>query len=261
MPSKLMKKNIVIKKKHIERDWPKTGRIFLILFCSLLAHGSYGQLYNNRVDFQTWTDITLTYFKTQKLTYGGDAGLRGIVSAKDWNMFYIRPTVSYTFSPMFKASGGIGSFNTINKEISNTYEIRFFQDAHVSWPNLGWVDFYHRFRFEERFFFYSSLDNDFSVRGRYLIRARTIDFKLIGKSRSFYLKAMWELFIPFDKSATELFVNNQRFYAALGQRVSDRFRYELYYIWQKSREFVDDGFETSENIIRLRFFYTIKLPE
>lgn len=88
-----------------------------------------------------------------------------------------------------------------------------------------------------------------------------MDFKLIGKTKSFYIKGMWELFVPFDKSATELFVNNQRFYAALGQRVSDRFRYEIFYIWQESREFVDDGFETSENIIRLRFFYTLKLPD
>ena len=226
----------------------------------LSSSTSYSQLYNDRVDFQTWTDITLTYFKTQKYSYGGDAGLRGIVSSKDWNLIYIRPTVNYTLSPFFKVSGGIGSFNTFNKELSNTYELRFFQDVHVSWPDIGWVDFYHRFRFEERFFFYTDIENDFTIRGRYLIRARTIDFKLIGKTKSFYLKGMWELFVPFDKSAVELFVNNQRFYAAIGQRISDRFRYEIFYIWQKSREFEDDGFETSENILRLRFFYTLKLP-
>ena len=167
----------------------------------------------------------------------------------------------YTLSPFFKTSGGIGSFNTFNKQISNTYEVRFFQDMHVSWPDIGWVDFYHRFRFEERFFFYTTLENDFSIRGRYLFRARTTDFRLIGKSKSFYLKGMWELFVPFDKSAGELFINNQRFYAAIGQRISDRFRYEVFYIWQKSKEFVDDGFETAENIFRLRFYYTLKLPD
>ena len=235
--------------------------IFLNLFFLLSNSISNGQNSSDRADFQTWTDITLTYFKSQKYSLGGDAGLRGIISAKDWNQIYIRPSINYILSPYFKVTGGIGSFNTFNKEFSNTYELRFFQDVHVSWPDIGWVDFYHRFRFEERFFFYQTLANDFSIRGRYLIRARTIDFKLIGKTKSFYLKAMWELFVPFDKSAAELYVNNQRFYAAIGQRISDRFRYELFYIWQKSREFVDDGFESTENILRLRFFYTLKLPE
>lgn len=238
-------------------------KCFHILFLFMMFSGglrSYAQLYNDQVDYQTWTDITLTYFKTQKFSISGDAGLRGIVSSKDWNMFYLRSGVNYTFSPVLRLSGGIGSFNTINKEISNVYEIRLFQDVHVSWPDIGWIDFYHRFRFEERLFFYQSYENDASFRGRYLLRARTTDFRLIGKTKSFYLKGMWELFVPFDESAAELFVNNQRFYAAIGQRVSDRFRYEIFYIWQQSREFVDDGFETSENIFRLRFFYTLKLP-
>lgn len=235
--------------------------IFLNLFVLLKPSVSSAQYYNNRVDFQTWTDITLTYFKTPRLSLGGDAGLRGIVSSKNWNLFYIRPTINYTLSSLFIFSGGIGSFNTFNKELNNTYEIRFFQDVHVSWPDIGWIDFYHRLRFEERFFFYKNIENEFAVRGRYLIRARTADFKLFGKTKSFYLKGMWELFVPFDDGAVELFVNNQRFYAAIGQRVSDKFRYEIFYIWQKSREFVDDGFETSENILRLRFFYTLKLPD
>lgn len=206
-------------------------------------------------------DVTLTYFFSQKLSLGGDVGLRGIISSKDWNQFYIRPTINYSVAPRVKISGGIGSFNTFNKTLSNTYEIRLFQDAHISWPDIGWVDFYHRFRFEERFFFYENLDSDQAIRGRYLFRTRTMDFKLLSKKKSFYLKGMWEVFVPIGESAAELFVNNQRFYAAIGHRNSDRLRFELFYIWQQSREFSDDGFKTSENIFRLRFFYTLKLPD
>jgi len=202
--------------------------LIVIISFTIEAHAQ-----NSEVDYQTWTDVTLTYFFSQKLSLGGDAGLRGIISSKDWNLFYIRPTINYTVSPRFRFSGGIGSFNTFNNTLSNTYEIRPFQDAHISWPNIGWLDFYHRFRFEQRFFFYQNLENDFNIRGRYLFRVRTIDFKLFSKKKSFYLKGMWEVFVPIGKSATELFVNNQRFYAAIGHRSSDR----------------------------LRFFYTLKLPE
>jgi hypothetical protein len=235
--------------------------IFFNLSLLLVYTSSSGQLYNDRVDFQTWSDINLTYFQTQKFSIGGDAGLRGIISSKNWNLFYVRPTINYTLHPIFRISGGIGSFNTINKELSNTYEIRFFQDAHVSWPDFGWIDFYHRIRIEERFFFYKKIANDFSIRGRYLIRARTTNFKIFGSRKTYYLKGMWEAFIPLGESAAELFVNNQRWYTALGYQPSDRFRYELFYIWQKSREFVDDGFKTSENIFRFRIFYTLKLPD
>ena len=236
-------------------------KIKCIILSVIISFTIEAHAQNSEVDFQTWTDVTLTYFFSQKLSLGGDAGLRGIVSSKDWNQFYIRPTINYTVSPRVKISGGIGSFNTFNKTLSNTYEIRFFQDAHISWPDIGWVDFYHRFRFEERFFFYEKLENNGNVRGRYLFRARTIDFKLLSKKKSNYLKGMWEVFVPIGESAAELFVNNQRFYAAIGHRSSDRLRFELFYIWQKSREFSDDGFRTSENIFRLRFFYTLKLPD
>ncbi len=237
-------------------------KIFIcILLITFFIHRSEGQAYNNDVDFQTWTDVTFTYFLSQKLSVGGDVGFRGIISSKDWNVFYLRPSINYTVAPRVKLSGGIGSFNTFNKTVSNTYEIRFFQDASISWPDFGWVDFYHRFRFEERFFFYQNLENEFNIRGRYLFRARTIDFKLLGKRKTFYLKGMWEVFVPFGNSATELFINNQRYYAAIGHRSSDRLRFELFYIWQQSREISDDGFQTSENIFRLRFFYTLKLPE
>ena len=239
---------------------PRLYACFVFLISFSAAYNSSGQS-NDKVDFQLWTDVTFSYFKTQRLSLGGDVGLRGIFSNKNWNLIYIRPTVNYTLSPYFKLSGGLGSFNTFEKELSNVYEVRLFQDAHVSWPDLGWIDFYHRFRFEERFFFYESINNDFSFRGRYLIRARTNDFRILGEKKNVYLKAMWEVFVPFGESATELFVNNQRIYAAFGKRVSDRFRYELFYIWQKSREYVDDGFQTSENILRLRFFYTLKQPE
>ena len=210
--------------------------IFLLLAFILTGLSSFGQVSSDRVNFQTWTDFTYAYFHTEQFSFGGDAGLRGIVSGKNWNTLYIRPTIHFTVSPIFKVSGGIGSFNTFYKDFNNTYELRFFQDAHISWPDIGWIDFYQRFRFEERLFFYKIIENDISVRGRYLIRARTNDFRLIGKSKSFYLKGMWELFVPFDESAVELFINSQRFYFAIGHRVSEKFRYEVFYIWQKSRE-------------------------
>ena len=231
--------------------------IAVLLFSQTICFGQS----NDRTDFQTWSDLTFYHYFTNRVSMGGDVGLRGIVSSKDWNLIYVRPTVHYTHNSTFKFSGGIGSFNTFNKTSINSYELRFFQDIYISWPSLGWIDFRHRIRFEERLFFYPSEDNAFSVRGRYLLSGTTINFKFIGKRKGYYLKAMWEPFFPLGESAPELFVNNQRIYGALGYQASSRLRFELFYIWQKSREFADDGFKTTENVVRFRAFYILKLPE
>lgn len=238
-------------------------QLCIVFFALFILSNSVAlcQQSNGRVDFQAWTDVNLSYYINQKFSIGGDIGFRGFKSSKGFSQIYIRPSAQYHISSIFRITGGIGSFNSLSKSISNAYEIRLFQDAHISWPDIGFIDFYHRFRFEERFFFYEKIDNEISVRGRYLFRVRTLNFKLVGKRKGYYLTGMWEAFIPFGESAPELFINNQRWYVALGYQPSDRYRYELFHIWQKSREFVDDGFETSENIIRLRFFYTIKPPE
>lgn len=243
-------------------------RLIVLFFISFnvlsLIHitRSWSQVYDDQVDFQTWTDVTLSHFINKNLSIGGDAGLRGIVSSKGWNLLYIRPTVNYTFPQIVRVSGGIGSFNTFHKSITNSYEVRFFQDANISWPDIGWINFSQRFRFEERFFFYEkNLANDFNVRGRYLIGASTTNFKLIGTKKAYYLEGMWEAFVPFGERVVELFANSQRWYAALGYRSSDRFRLELLYIWEQSKEYAVEKFETSENILRIRFYYTLTLPE
>lgn len=235
--------------------------ILTIVFSCQLFQKSLAQTSDKRTDFQTWTDMTLTYFKTQKFSFGGDLGLRGIVSHRNWNLIYIRPTVNYTFTPFFKLSGGIGSFNSINKSISNSYEVRFFQDFKFNWPDLGWIRFQHRFRFEERFFIYENIENTFSMRGRYLVTMKTNNFKFIGPRKEYYLAGMWEAFVPFGNSAPELFVNNQRWYAVMGYRASDTWRFELHYIWQKSRLFSDEGYRSVENVLRFRIFHTLKLPD
>jgi hypothetical protein len=66
-----------------------------------------------------------------------------------------------------------------------------------------------------------------------------------------YLLADWEWFMPLD-DPNERFANRQRIRAGLGYRRSFNWRYELLYIWTRSRETIDEGFSTTENIIDIR---------
>lgn len=219
------------------------------------------QLEEKKIDFQTWTDLTLSYKFNQKFSIGGDLGSRGIISSKDWTMFYIRPKARYVFSPIFNTAGGLGYFYTSNKEVDDSSELRFYQDFHVNWPDLGFFVLQHRVRFEQRFFNYENLENDFDARTRYQVKLQSRDFHLFNAERPFYLNAMVEGFIPFNESAQERFVNNARFNAGLGKRFSEKLRLEFFYIWQKSRQLAEDGFETSEHIFRIKFLYNLNLIE
>jgi hypothetical protein len=66
-----------------------------------------------------------------------------------------------------------------------------------------------------------------------------------------YLLTDWEWFIPLD-DPEERFANRQRIRAGIGWRRSFNWRYELLYIWTRSRNTLDEGFSTSENIIDIR---------
>jgi hypothetical protein len=66
-----------------------------------------------------------------------------------------------------------------------------------------------------------------------------------------YLLADWEWFVPLDDPA-ERFANRQRIRAGYGYRPSSKWRYELLYIWSRSRDTTDQNFKTADNIIDVR---------
>jgi len=210
------------------------------------------------VDNQFWINYALTVPVTKNFSYGGDAGLRGFISNQAWNQILIRPTATYRFNSTFAVAGAVALFSTIYKENSNIYEFRIHQDFDVNWPDLTVLSLFHRVRIEERFFFYDELPNNFNVRARYLIGAESMDFTFLGSKRPIYFQAIWEAFTTLGKeSAAEIFINQARLHFVFGHRLFPRFRYELHYIRQNSRQFSDQGLSVSQNIYRVRLFHRL----
>jgi hypothetical protein len=212
------------------------------------------------VDNQFWFDYTLIVPINNKWSYGGDIGLRGLVSNYDWNQTIIRPVVSYKINDVYGASPGIAWFRTINRYIGNVNEFRMHQDVTARWPDLGFVEFFYRVRVEERFFFFEDdqIANRFNLRLRGLIGVESDDIYILEARRPIYFQSIFEGFITPDQNAEELFINQTRFHLAFGHRLSSDFRYELHYIRQGSRLYVDDGIDIGQNIYRLRFFHRIQ---
>jgi hypothetical protein len=208
----------------------------------------------DEVDFQTWIDLTTVHNYNSKWAYTGDYGIRGVVSGEDWSTFIVRPTFKYRITPILDVRAGVAIFYTLDKVIENNLELRFHQEVNVKWPEFVGMVFKHRVRLEERFFFYKELDNEFSARGRYRLYFETPDFKIFKNCGPFFGMTSIEFFLDFGESATERFVNRNRVEFGLGHRTSKKFRWELHYIWQNSKAYSRDSFETSENIFRARFF-------
>jgi hypothetical protein len=200
-------------------------------------------------------DLTTIHEFNSKWVYSGDYGIRGVLSGQDWTTFYVRPTFRYRIKPIFDVRAGVALFFTHDQELEDVIELRFHQETNVKWPEVVGMVFNHKLRFEERFFFYQESDNDFSARARYHFTIESPDFRLFNIKGPFYVKASIEFFLPLGEEATERYINQNRIEGVFGQRVSNRFRYEIHYIWQNSKDTDDGSFDTSANILRLRLYF------
>ena len=66
-----------------------------------------------------------------------------------------------------------------------------------------------------------------------------------------YFLADWEWFIPLD-DPDERFASKQRIRAGFGYRHSFAWRFEVLYIWTRSKNTIEEGYSTSDNIIDIR---------
>ena len=215
---------------------------------------------SRKLDFQTWSDLTTGYFFNQRLIYSGDYGIRGVLSGQDWYTFYVRPTFRYNLKSNVNIRAGAAIFFTRDPVIMNQLEIRFHQEVDLKWPQVVGFAFGHMIRFEERIFNYKEMESERSVRGRYRLSIESPDFKVFLMKNPFYAMVNGEIFIPLGAQSTERYINNNRIVAGIGHRLSGKFRYELHYIFQRSRNYSHEDLKGSEHILRLRTFLTLNPP-
>lgn len=234
--------------------------IFLSMGFIFPINPAYGQDEPNNVDMQLWMDYNPTYVLSKKWLLVGDIGIRGLISNQDWNQILVRPTFRYVIHESFNLQASPALFSTFNKDFSNIHELRFTFDLNADGPDLLYVLPFYRIRFEQRNFYYTDpdIENNSTWRGRALIGLESLDLKAFKEGRFFYFQAIYEGFLTLGKeSATETFINQTRIHAAFGHKLSKKVRYEIHYIWQASRQYVDDGLQTSQNVLRFRFYHRI----
>jgi hypothetical protein len=232
--------------------------IFLAVTVSLFFAPAVPLRAQSTADHQLWTDITLIHHFNAKWRYAGDMGIRGIFTSQEWTQVYARPTFIRLVNGWLDFRGGVSIFQTWNKNSQHQQELRLHQEANIKWPNIAGYIIKHMLRFEERFFFNELSENDISARLRYRPSLETPDFRIFGKQKRLYAKAGIDLFVPLGRASPELFVNNFRLIAGLGYRFSEMYKMQLEYFRQRSRALSEDGFRTAQNVVRLRFYLTMR---
>lgn len=223
-----------------------------------------------QTNLQLWGNLTFDWVKSDRLVYELDLEPKALLDAPEgdpgWRNLDVTGNAEYSPRPWLDLVTEAVVGVTKQTDDVNTFELtprvgarfhlfsrapRFHPREQAPRRRIVVRDLV---RFESRNFFYygsgSGSDSTFRFRNRLeflvpLNQARITD------DGTRYLLADWEWFVPLEDQE-ERFANKQRIRTGLGYRRNFNWRFEALYIWTRSRNTIDDGFDTSDNILDIR---------
>ena len=222
-------------------------------------------------NLQLWGNMTLDWVKSDRLTYELDLEPKVLISALEgepgWRNLDVTPNVEYAPKGWLDLIGEVAAGYTKQNDDVNTIEVtprigvRFhFLSRGVptarfrEQPPRRRVVIRDLVRVESRNFFYTGSASGTSSSVRFRNRLEflvPLNKEKMTEDGARYLLADWEWFIPLDEP-DERFANKQRIRTGFGYRRSFAWRFEVLYIWTRSRNTIDEGFSTAENSIDIR---------
>jgi hypothetical protein len=226
-----------------------------------------------QTNLQLWGNVTLDWMRSERLTYEVDFEPKVLLKAQpgdpSWRNLDVTPNVEYAVKTWLDAVGEIAAGYTKQTDDVNSWEVtprlgvRFhlFSRGHPTrgprirdLPPSRRIVIRDLIRVESRNFFYTGAgsESESSVRFRNRLELLApLNKPKLTDDGARYLLADWEWFIPVSEPG-ERFANKQRIRAGFGYRHSQEWRLEAVYIWTRSRNTIEEGFTTSDNIIDIR---------
>jgi hypothetical protein len=252
------------------RECRPTLRRCAVLAVSCLLIGPTAVL--AQTDLQLWGNVTLDWMKSDRLVYELDFEPKVLLGRSEgepaWRNLDVTPNVEFSPNGWFDLVGEatIGytkQTDDVNStEVSPRVGVRLhlfsrYADSIIQRRELSpkrRLVVRDLLRVESRNLIYSGAESgsDSSVRFR-----NRLEFLLPLNKQNLtddgvaYTLADWEWFVPLNEPE-ERFANRQRIRTGLGYRRSSAWRYEVLYMWTRSRNTIEDGFATSDNIIDVR---------
>lgn len=246
-----------------------TWRAGTLVACAMLATPGLARA---QTTFQAWGNLTLNWAKSDRLAYELDFEPKALLSAPPdepgwWNLD-VTPAVSYSPNGLIELLGEVGSGYTKQTDDVNSIEVTprvgvtwhlFSRDVSTlvkrrELPPSRRVVVRDTMRVEARRLFYSGGDADNSHNARFRNRLELLvplNTPKLSDDGTRYVLADWEWFFPLG-DPSERFANKQRIRTGLGYRRSRAWRVEALYIWNRSRNTLEDGFKTHDNIVDIR---------
>ena len=221
-------------------------------------------------DVQIWTQYQYQHRISEKLRGSWDTGYRELVSTEDelgeWSRFHLRGHLVYEKSQLLRFEGGLGGFYTFRQDPGDLFELRAWQGLIVFWPRTTIagreLDLRHRFRLEQRWFSHRDLgESDFDLRFRYRLATFIPLNRPTIEDNAYYLPLMGEWFADLGDEAAEFFAARLRLSTGLGYVINKNWTLEFRYTAQKSRDNVEDRFDTTDHIFDLRVRTTVRIRD
>jgi hypothetical protein len=246
----------------------------LLLFCFLIFAVQHTVL--AQADFQGWINAVVGYNALNQLYLEGNFEYKQLLSESEdpWRSLSFTLTGEYYPTRLLDLTVDITSGKThqtgelVSDEASQILGAKWYilQLGHnlfrLSKGTDGAperIEFSNHIRFEHRNFdYYNDLppENDWRFRDRtqFVI---SLNKKTFFENRTIRLLADAEFFIPFGKEATERYVTKYRIRIGPGYRHNVHWRFNLYYMYDKSSDTIGDPYETSSHMVNLQMFYII----
>lgn len=229
-----------------------------------------------QTNLQLWGNLTLDWVKSPRLAYELDLEPKVLLAAPEgepgWHAVDLTPNVEYAWKSWLDFVGEAVVGYTQQTDDVNSWEVTpragarfhlFSRDVptmvrdrplKAELPPRRRVVVRDLVRVEARNIFYTGAGTGTSSTVRFRNRLELLvplNKERLSDDGARYILADWEWFIPLD-DPQERFANKQRIRAGLGYRRSFAWRVELLYMWTRSRNTIEDGYTTNDNIIDIR---------
>jgi hypothetical protein len=217
-----------------------------------------------QTDTQVWTHFNFQWIKSPHVTMGVDVEPKLLVSAPagepGWATLDVTPSVEYTRGKWFDLVGDMVVGRTKqtddldSTEVTPRIGVRLHLLSKLRDQFIKERRPRHRLvirdllRLEWRHLHYST-DKPDSSSARLRNRLETfwpVNRQKISDDGATYLSCDWEWFIPID-DPDERFANRQRIRSGIGYRHSFAWRYEARYVWNRSRNTIDDPYTSTDH--------------
>lgn len=230
--------------------------LLLITICHLHIT-SYAQTVPSK---QVWGEFLLNYSFANAYNLENAFTYSTNLDAPRWRSFDYAPTLTWSVLPYLDLQGGLTFSFVAQNDSSNTFEIRPMLGFSLNPTSTKRIQTALLARFEQRNFL--DLESDLWENSS---RVRTRAAVLVPINRTSYYEDKMaygildaEFFWVLDQDVNERFANRIRLRIGAGYRFSYQCRLEVIYLQQFAKNTIGEHFNTSDDILRIRFKYYIE---